>query len=131
MWAGHYTGPAPCSLGRKRGKSGARQPQNCHTAKGMEKQQKPESMSGTQRAAISRALADPRRFAILQQIASQQAMPCGHLQEHCDLSPATISHHLKELQQAGLIVAHREGRGMRLELCRDVWTAYLQALSSL
>lgn len=82
-------------------------------------------------SAISRALADPRRFAIFQQIAKQAAMPCTCLSAHECISPATVSHHLKELQNAGLITTEREGRGMRLALRREVWEAYLRELSSL
>lgn len=53
--------------------------------------------------AVARALADPRRFAIFQQIAASGNMACSHLQEQELISPATISHHLKELSDAGLI----------------------------
>jgi ArsR family transcriptional regulator len=80
---------------------------------------------------IARALAEPRRFAILQQIATQAVLPCTALPERHAISPATLSHHIKELQEAGLITAEREGRGMNLSLRRDVWEAYLRALSTL
>lgn len=81
--------------------------------------------------AISRALADPRRYAMLQQIAGSHLLPCCQLNAHGDLSPATISHHLKELVDAELIQSEREGRGMNLTLRRDVWAAYLDALGQL
>ncbi len=81
---------------------------------------------------ISRVLADPRRFAILQQVAAAPvAMGCGALQEHGQISPATISHHLKELNEAGLIETERDGRCANLSLQRDVWNAYLKRLSAL
>lgn len=83
-------------------------------------------------AAISRALAEPRRFAMLQQIAAMGGViPCTALDMKECLSPATISHHLKELQNAGLITSEREGRGMRLALRREVWAAYLRELAAL
>jgi ArsR family transcriptional regulator, arsenate/arsenite/antimonite-responsive transcriptional repressor len=81
--------------------------------------------------AICRALADPRRFAILQQVAAADGMPCSGLQEHQVISPATISHHLKELHEAGLVDIKREGRGSNLFLLRPVFEAYLKRLSSL
>lgn len=81
--------------------------------------------------AITRALAEPRRLAILQQIASGQSTLCGSLQAHGCLSPATISHHIKELQTVGLIHAEREGRVTRLTLRRDVWEAYLHSMAHL
>lgn len=81
--------------------------------------------------AISRALAEPRRFEILQQIASSDTVLCGQLHAQDCISPATISHHLKELQEAGLIEAERNGRQMCLRLRRPVWTAYLHQLQQL
>jgi ArsR family transcriptional regulator len=81
--------------------------------------------------AIARALADPRRFAIFQQIAAAGAMPCATLEERDIISPATISHHLKELSEAGLIEIRREGRGAHLSLCRPVFQAYVNRLASL
>ena len=81
--------------------------------------------------AISRAVADPRRYAMLRQIAAEPSVACACLELQECLSPATISHHVKELQTAGLVVAEREGRGVRLTLQREVWEAYLRALASL
>jgi ArsR family transcriptional regulator len=81
--------------------------------------------------AIARALADPRRFAILQQIGRQDCTACGSLAEREVLSPATISHHIKELADAGLIDVQREGRCASLSLRREVWNAYLAQLARL
>lgn len=88
-------------------------------------------LSPEQFQAIARALAEPRRYAILQQIAQRPAMPCSCLNERVCISPATLSHHMKELQEAGLVEAEREGRAMKLTLRRDVWEAYLQELSGI
>ncbi|HEV2575833.1 MAG TPA: helix-turn-helix domain-containing protein [Acidobacteriaceae bacterium] len=88
-------------------------------------------LSDDQVQAIARALADPRRFAILQQIARHDATPCGSLAEQKVLSPATISHHLKELADAGLIEVERDGRCASLTLHRDTWNAYLAQLAKL
>lgn len=84
-----------------------------------------------QRVMISKALADPGRYAMLQQIAAEDQLSCAALHAHASLSPATISHHLKELQVAGLVIAEREGRGMKLMLNREVWAAYLRELAAL
>lgn len=82
--------------------------------------------------AISRAVSDPRRFAILQQVAAMDdGMGCGALEEHKVLSPATVSHHVKELTDAGLLHAEREGRCSNLSMDRAVWAAYLKRLGSL
>ena len=81
--------------------------------------------------AIGRALADPHRCAILQQVAAADGMPSSRLKEHGVLSPATVSHHMKELSDAGLIEVKREGRDAYLSLIRPVLDAYLERLSSL
>ncbi len=78
--------------------------------------------------AIARAIADPRRFAIMQQIAETGETPCSALNAHECISPATISHHIKELTEAGLIAG---GRTMNLSFCRPVWAAYCKRLAAL
>jgi ArsR family transcriptional regulator len=88
-------------------------------------------LSEEQFHAIGRALADPRRFAILRQVAATDGLACSKLDEQEVISPATISHHLKELNEAGLVEVEREGRCANLSLRRTVWQAYLDRLSSL
>ena len=88
-------------------------------------------LSSEQMQAIARVLGEPRRFAILQQIASVPALPCSALGEHASISAATISHHVRELQDAGLVEGEREGRTIRLSLRRDIWEAYLRELAAL
>ena len=85
----------------------------------------------TQFRAIARALADPRRFAILEQIAASGSLPCSALVHSEPITPATISHHLKELSEAGLIAAERTGRTMRLTFLRRTWKAYQARLAAL
>ena len=91
----------------------------------------PTRLTPDQLQAIAQAIADPRRFAILQQIAQQDQLPCTALTQHTTLSPATISHHTKTLQEAGLIAMARVGRGVSLTLRRDTWNTYLQQLAEL
>ena len=83
-------------------------------------------------ALISKALADPNRLEILQKLgASEQAATCTCIRDWLQLSPATISHHLKELESVGLVQIARRGKFAYVTVRRDVLKAYLQRLASI
>lgn len=78
---------------------------------------------------IAKALSDPQRFAILASIAAEAEMPCKTLVSIYPITQATISHHLKELVAADLIVSRREGQLAILSCRREVCAAYVGALT--
>lgn len=93
---------------------------------------RPSELDHQQFTSISKAIADPKRFEILNKIARADRAPtCSCVGEWTGLSAATISHHLKELESAGLVHMERAGKFAYLTLRRDVWDAYLNHLSRL
>jgi ArsR family transcriptional regulator len=72
---------------------------------------KPVRLSAARRTAILKALADPRRFELLESIAKAGCpLGCAQALAALPISAATLSHHIKELETAGLIHVRREGK---------------------
>jgi ArsR family transcriptional regulator len=67
------------------------------------------SVKDNRLAAYAKALAHPARIAILKLLIRKQACICGDIVEELPLSQSTVSQHLKELKQAGLIKGDIEG----------------------
>jgi len=60
-------------------------------------------------AQYAKALSHPARVAILQLLIKKQACVCGDIVDELPLSQSTISQHLKELKEAGLIKGDIDG----------------------
>jgi ArsR family transcriptional regulator len=82
---------------------------------------------------IAKALADPRRYDLLCRIAKAgDTLSCESIRtDCCEVTPATISHHMKELETAGLVESTREGKFVTYRLRRDVLEAYLARMAKI
>ncbi|WP_256012020.1 ArsR/SmtB family transcription factor [Desertivirga xinjiangensis] len=81
-------------------------------------------------ATMLKALAHPARIAILQEIIKRKTCICGGLVEELGLAQATISQHLKELKNAGLIQGTIEGVSICYCINPENWTLLEKALGS-
>jgi ArsR family transcriptional regulator len=97
-----------------------------------EVQPKKPRLSRARRTAILKALADPRRYELLERIASASCpLRCSQALTALKIAPATLSHHIKELESAGLIEIERAGKFHNLKLRRGVLEALAETLQSL
>jgi DNA-binding transcriptional ArsR family regulator len=69
---------------------------------------------------VFKALSDPIRWSIVQQVAQEEEFACSVLEDTLPVSKPTISYHTKILTQAGLIEVHKRGRNYYYSLRRDV-----------
>ena len=80
---------------------------------------------------ISRALADETRLRIFEAISAREHMNCGEIVSMRGVTPATVSHHLRILMEAGLIACQREGQFVYNRANPKAIEEYTQELSSL
>lgn len=75
-------------------------------------------------ANMAKAIAHPARIAILQTLVKANACICGDLVDELGLAQATISQHLKELKNIGLIQGTIEGTSICYCINPKVWEQY-------
>lgn len=72
-------------------------------------------------AAMAKVLGHPARISILQQLFKSESCICGDLVEQIGLAQPTISQHLKELKNAGLIKGNVEGTSVCYCVDQENW----------
>ncbi|WP_324759019.1 ArsR/SmtB family transcription factor [Sphingobacterium thalpophilum] len=72
-------------------------------------------------ASLFKVLAHPARVAILQYIIDRKACICNDLVEELGLAQATISQHLKELKNSGIIQGTIEGKSVCYCIDENIW----------
>jgi ArsR family transcriptional regulator, arsenate/arsenite/antimonite-responsive transcriptional repressor len=80
---------------------------------------------------ISKALADETRLRIFEAISAADHMNCGEIVSMRGVTPATVSHHLKILSEAGLIACRHEGQFVYSEAVPETVAAYAKALAKM
>src|SRR6266403_1193509 len=80
---------------------------------------------------ISKALADATRLRIFEAISGTRHMNCGEIVSLRGITPATVSHHLKILSEAGLIACRREGQFVYSEVVPETIESYTRALTKI
>lgn len=70
----------------------------------------PRSLTDRELIRVLKALADPTRFRMVQEVAIAGELSCGQVAEHFDVSQPTISHHMKVLMDAGVLTSRTEGK---------------------
>jgi ArsR family transcriptional regulator len=102
------------------------------TTDGPESTGRKTRLSRARRTAILKALADPHRFHLLEEIARAGCpLNCAQARTSLPISAATLSHHIKELENAGLIKIEREGKFHFLSVRPGVLEALIATLDSL
>ncbi len=74
-----------------------------------------------QLAGIFRVLAHPARIAIIQYLSKQKGCICNDIVAEIGLAQPTISQHLRELKQIGLIQGEIEGKKVCYCINHDTW----------
>ena len=83
--------------------------------------QKKYSEEQERMARFAKAMGHPARMAILQFLARQESCFFGDIHEELPIAKATVSQHLKELKDAGLIQGEIEAPKVKYWINRENW----------
>ncbi|NLE04945.1 MAG: winged helix-turn-helix transcriptional regulator [Crenarchaeota archaeon] len=82
-------------------------------------------------ARFAKAMGHPTRIAILQFLAKQESCFFGEIHEELPIAKATVSQHLKELKEAGLIQGEIEGPKVKYCINQANWEIANKAFKKL
>lgn len=75
---------------------------------------------------ISKALGDPYRIQIVEAIRKENDwMQCTAIVDMLDLAQSTVSHHIKQLVDADLLLAEKDGRHARYRINQESFGEYV------
>jgi len=82
-------------------------------------------------AQLSKALGHPARIAILQFLIRQKACVCGDIVDELPLAQSTVSQHLRELKDAGLIKGDIDGPSVCYCIDSKAWARMKGAMNEM
>lgn len=82
-------------------------------------------------AALAKAMGHPARIAILYFLATRKTCVCGDIVDELPLSQSTVSQHLKELKNVGLIKGDIEGPSVCYCINEKTWSKAQKSLNEL
>lgn len=82
-------------------------------------------------ATIAKALGHPARIAILQFLIKTKACVCGDIVDELPLSQSTVSQHLKELKNSGLIKGDIDGPSVCYCVDQKAWSKAQKLINGL
>jgi ArsR family transcriptional regulator len=85
-------------------------------------------MDDQQLVRIAKALADRTRLGMLRTIVTRGELCCGEVARAFEVTQATVSHHLKVLNDAGLIETRRDGQFIQVRAVGRTLDDFRQAL---
>ena len=88
-------------------------------------------MDRSQIERISKALSDETRLRIFEAISRGKQMNCGEIVSMRGVTPATVSHHLKILSEAGLITCRRDGQFVYSEAVPETIEKFARGLAKM
>ena len=80
-------------------------------------------MEPVQVSLICKALSEPNRLRVIQILTSGEKCGC-ELLEQLQISQPTLSHHMRTLEDCGLVSSRKEGKWSHYSLNCDQWTAF-------
>ncbi len=82
-------------------------------------------------ATLAKALAHPARVAIIEYLLKVDSCICGDIVDELPLAQPTVSQHLKELKNAGLIKGEIEGTSICYCIDEKSWNKFHKILDTL
>lgn len=79
---------------------------------------------------MSKALGDPYRIMMMEAIKQEKDwMQCSDITGMFDLAQSTVSHHLKQLVEADLLISEKDGRHAKYKINRAAMSEYVKFLN--